>query len=297
MTFVKIHALGNDFILLDGEDWVGVPEINNFVWRICDRHTGVGADGCLLTAVTDREAGRADFRIFNADGSEAEISGNGLRCAAAYLFHRKKISSPRILFHTPAGDRECELLSAAEYRYETRAEMGSPRLASADIPFDDGARHETIIDYPLSINQGLYPITALSLGNPHCAFFVDRFPARIEWHQIGREIESHPFFPNRTNIEFVRVMNREEIEVLFWERGVGETLASGSGACAAAAASILKGRTGRKVTVRTSLGALTVDWDEAKNSIFQSGPAEIVFDGRLISKLIGPTTPDLRRKP
>ncbi|MBN2199028.1 MAG: diaminopimelate epimerase [Candidatus Aminicenantes bacterium] len=296
MSFVKVHALGNDFVLVDGEDWSGVPEIAGFVWRVCDRHTGVGADGLLLTTVTDREAGRADFRIFNADGSEPEISGNGLRCAAAYLFHRKKILLPRILFRTPSGERECELLSASANRYETRAEMGTPRLAATDIPFDDGARHETVIDYPLSINQETYPVTALSMGNPHCAVFVDRFPARIEWHQIGREIESHPFFPQRVNIEFVRVINRGEIEVLFWERGVGETLASGSGACAAAAAAILKGRTGRTVTVRTSLGALVVDWDETKNSIFQSGPAEIVFEGRLVSKLTGPATPDLRAK-
>lgn len=296
MDFVKIHALGNDFILVDREERGDIPDINNFVWRVCDRHTGVGADGLLIVAVTDRAAGRADFRIFNADGTEPEISGNGLRCAAAYLFHRKKVSPPRVLFHTPAGDRECELLSASENHYETRIEMGTPRLASPDIPFDDGAFHQTVIDYPLSINQETYPVTALSLGNPHCVVFVDRFPARIEWHQIGREIESHPFFPNRTNIEFVRIMNREEIEVLFWERGVGETMASGSGACGAAAASILKGWTERKVTVRTSLGALVVDWDEEKNMIFQSGPAEIVFDGRLVARMTGLTTPDLRMK-
>ena len=134
------------------------------------------------------------------------------------------------------------------------------------------------------------------MGNPHCAVFVERFPARIEWHQIGREIECHPFFPNRTNIEFVRVMNRGEIEVLFWERGVGETLASGSGACGAAAASILKGKTDRKVTVRTILGALVVDWDKEKNRVFQSGPAEIVFDGRLAARMAGLTTPDLKKK-
>lgn len=296
MRFVKLHALGNDFVLIDGEDWGDIPDINNFVWRVCDRHTGVGADGLLLVTVTDRGTGRADFRIFNADGSEPEISGNGLRCAAACLFHWKKVPPPRVLFSTPAGDRECRLLASAENRYEVRIEMGSPRLASEDIPFDDGARHQAVIDYPLSINQETYPVTALSLGNPHCALFVDRFPARIEWHQIGREIESHPFFPNRTNIEFVRVMNREEIEVLFWERGVGETLASGSGACGAAVASILKGRTDRKVTVRTSLGALVVDWDEEKNLVFQSGPAEVVYEGRLVARMVGLTTPDLRKK-
>lgn len=287
MVFAKIHALGNDFILIDREDWGDIPDINNFVWRVCDRHTGVGGDGLLLVSVTDRDPDRADFRIFNADGTEPEISGNGLRCAAAYLFHKHQVTPPRVLFRTPAGDRECQLLSSSENHYEIRIEMGTPRLASTDIPFDDGSYHEKVIDYPLSINQEIHPVTVLSLGNPHCALFVDRFPARIEWHQIGREIESHPFFPNRANVEFVRVMNRNEIEVLFWERGVGETLASGSGACGAAAAAILKGRTARKVTVRTSLGALIVDWDEGKNMIHQSGPAEVVFEGRLTAKMTG----------
>ena len=159
--------------------------------------------------------------------------------------------------------------------------MGIPRLRSQDVPFDDGSSYEEIIDYPLSINQKIYPITVLSLGNPHCTIFVDRFPARIEWHQIGREIESHPFFPNRTNIEFVRALNREEIDVLFWERGVGETLSSGSGACAAAAASILKKLTDKTVKVRTSMGQLTVEWEKKK--IYQTGPAEIVFKGDFIA--------------
>ena len=159
--------------------------------------------------------------------------------------------------------------------------MGTPHLASKEIPFDDGSIHDKIIDYPLSINRKVYPITALSLGNPHCTIFVDRFPARIEWHQIGREIESHPFFPNRTNIEFVRVMNRDEIDVLFWERGVGETLSSGSGSCAAAVASILKDLTNRKVMVRTSMGHLTVEWEKKK--VYQSGPAEVILKGDFFS--------------
>jgi diaminopimelate epimerase len=293
-NFLKIHSLGNDFLLIDRAEWGVLPDINNFVWRICERHTGVGADGLLLVSVTDAERGLADFRIFNADGTEPEISGNGLRCAAACLWQQKKIAVPRIVFHTASGDRECQLLQAQGHHFEIRIEMGSPRLASGDIPFDDGSAHESIIDYPLSINQKIYPVTVVSVGNPHCAVFVDRFPARIEWHQIGREIESHPFFPNRTNIEFVRVINRQEIEVLFWERGVGETLSSGSGSCAAAVASILKDKTERRVTVHTTMGALVVDWE--KDKLLQSGPAEIVFQGSLLAQMSGLTTPDLRKK-
>jgi diaminopimelate epimerase len=154
-------------------------------------------------------------------------------------------------------------------------------LSSQDIPFYDGSVHEKIIDYPLSINRKVYAITVVSLGNPHCAIFFERFPARIEWHQIGREIELHPFFLKKTNVEFIRVMNRKEIEVLFWERGVGETLSSGSGSCAAAVASILKDLTDQKVKVRTSMGVLEVEWKKKK--VYQSGPAEIVLEGKYIA--------------
>jgi len=241
----------------------------------------VGADGLLLISVRDKAKGLVDFRIFNADGSEPEISGNGLRCAAAYLFYKKKIEPPSITFFTSTGERESSLLKQGNNLFEIRIEMGFPKLSSKDIPFDDGAFHERIIDYPLSINRKIYRITVVSLGNPHCAVFVDHFPARIEWHQIGREIECHPFFPNRINTEFIRVHDRQQIEVLFWERGVGETLSSGSGSSAAAVASILKNLTDKKVTVRTTLGRVIVEWENEK--VYQSAPAEVVFEGSLLS--------------
>jgi len=281
MRFTKIHSLGNDFLVVDQEEISEIPDISNFARNICERHTGVGADGLLFISVKDRAKGQVSFRIFNADGTEAEISGNGLRCAAACLYYQKKIESPRILFSTTAGNRECNLIEQENNHFLIKIEMGIPKLSSSDIPFDDGSFHEKIIDYPLSINKKIYPITVVSLGNPHCAVFVDRFPARIEWHQVGKEIESHPFFPKRTNIEFIRVLNKKEIEVLFWERGVGETLSSGSGACASAVASILKNFTGKKVKVKTSMGSLTVEWEKEK--VYQSGPAEIVFEGSLLS--------------
>jgi diaminopimelate epimerase len=281
MKFIKVHSLGNDFLIIDEEMAKGVSDISSLAGRTCDRHTGVGADGLLLISIKDKAKGHVKFRIFNADGTEAEVSGNGLRCAAATLYYQKKIDSPQIVFLTTAGHRECQLIKGKRNLFTIRIEMGIPRLHSKDIPFDDGSSYEKIIDYPLSINKKIYPITAISLGNPHCAIFVDRFPARIEWHQIGREIESHPFFPNRTNIEFIRVLSREKIEVLFWERGVGETLSSGSGSCAAAAASILKKLTDKTVKVRTSMGQLIVEWEKRK--IYQTGPAEIVFKGDFLS--------------
>ena len=284
MKFNKFHSLGNDFLIVDQGEVAELSEkdLGDLARKICERHTGVGADGLLLISVKDKARGLVGFRIFNADGTEAEVSGNGLRCAAAYLYSQQKIEGPRIMFETPAGNRESDLIEKSEDRFLIKIDMGIPRLTSKEIPFDDGSVHERLIDYPLMINRKVYPVTVVSLGNPHCAIFVDRFPARIAWHQLGREIESHPFFPNRTNIEFIRVLSRDEIEVLFWERGVGETLSSGSGSCAAAVASILKNLTNRKVRVKTSMGQLMVEWD--KDKVYQAGPAEFAFIGSYLLK-------------
>jgi diaminopimelate epimerase len=277
MKIAKVHSLGNDFLILEEEEATSPAEKGALARRICERHTGIGGDGLLLISIKDKDKGHVDFRVFNADGTEAEISGNGLRCATAYLYYQNKIKPPRIIFSTNVGQRECESIDRKDNLFKIKNDMGIPGLSSKDIPFDDGSTHKTIIDYPLSIQQKVFNITLVSMGNPHCGIFVDRFPSRIEWHQLGYQIEFHPFFPKRINIEFIRVLNRQEIEVLFWERGVGETLSSGSGSCAAVVASILKDKTDRKVNVRTSTGNLTVEWDRER--VFQTGPAAIVFEG------------------
>ncbi len=281
MKFTKIHSLGNDFLIVEEGKIKRREDIPSLALQICERHTGAGADGLLVISIKDKNKGLVNFRVFNADGTEAEMSGNGLRCAATYLYYHRKIESSRIMFHTTAGTRECKLIKRGDTQYHFQVEMGIPLLSSHDIPFYDGSVHKKIIDYPLTINQKIYPITVVSLGNPHCALFFDRFPARIEWHQIGREIELHPFFLKKTNVEFIKVLNRKEIEVLFWERGVGETLSSGSGSCAAAVASILKEMTDKRVQVRTSMGVLEVEWKKEK--VYQSGPSEVVFEGNYIA--------------
>jgi len=280
MRFTKAHSLGNDFLIVEASGSGPAAEVPELARRICDRHLGVGADGLILVSSPDDGGSPADFRIFNADGSEAEISGNGLRCAAAVHFAAGPAVGEKVVFRTATGDRACTLVAAEGRVARIQVEMGAPRLASKDIPFDDGTPRERIVDYPLWIHGKTYPVTVTSLGNPHCGLFFDAFPTRNEGLAIGREIEVHPFFPNRTNVEFIRVLNRGEIEVRFWERGVGETMASGSGSSAAAVAAILKGLTDRKVAVRTAVGRIEVAWEEA--GIVQSGPAEIVFEGRLL---------------
>ena len=278
MKFSKLHGLGNDFLFV--APGLGTPPAaaGDLARRICDRHTGVGADGLVLLTIEKAEPAEAGFRVFNADGSEAEISGNGLRCAAAFLSWCGAVKSPKMLFRTAAGERPAEVLSSRGPLFEVRIGLGVPRLAAKDIPFDDGRILDRVFDYPLFVVKRTFPVTCVSMGNPHCSLFFDAIPSRGEWHALGAGIETHPFFPQRTNVEFIRVLNRKEIEVRFWERGVGETLASGTGSAAAAASAMLKGLTDRAVTVRTALGGLKVEWPEG-GELFQTGPAEVVFSG------------------
>jgi len=278
MRFAKVHGLGNDFLVVPPGAGPAAAEAGGLARRICERHTGVGADGLILLTIERTEPAVASFRVFNADGSEAELSGNGLRCAAAYLAWCGAAGSAKILFRTAAGDRPSEVLSSEGPRFEVRIGLGVPRVAAADIPFDDGQRLYRIMDYPLFVSKKTYAVTCVSMGNPHCSLFFDELPAHGEWRTIGAGIETHPFFPQRTNVEFIRVLGRSEIEVRFWERGVGETLASGTGSAAAAASAMLKGLVDRTVTVRTALGSLKVEWPVG-GELFQTGPAEIVFSG------------------
>jgi len=281
MKFTKVHSLGNDFLLIDEDKSPLLSEKEAFVRQISKRHTGVGGDGVLFVSTRDESKNIFDLRIFNADGTEPAMSGSGLRCASAFIYDQKKPNSHRIILNTPIGSRECEVIEQKKNWFQIKIEMGTPQFSSEEIPFDDGSIHNKVIDYPLSINKKIFPITLVSLGNPHCVILFDRFPARIEWQQLAYEIEFHPFFTKKTNIEFTRVLNRNEIEVLFWERGVGETLSSGSGSCAAAVASILKDLTDNTVSVKTSMGTTTVEWNEGK--VLQTGSAQIVFKGDYIS--------------
>jgi len=276
MRFVKVHGLGNDFLFTDPGAGPAPAEAGALARRICDRHTGIGADGLVLLDLEPGPPVRAAFRVFNADGSEAEISGNGLRCAAAYLAWSGLATSPQVLFRTAAGERPAEILSARSPLFEVRVGLGAPRLAAPDIPFDDGRTPGPLIDHPLAAAGRTFSVTCVSMGNPHCSLFFDALPDRAEWHRIGAAIETHRFFPRRTNVEFVRVLTRREIEVRFWERGVGETLASGTGSAGASIAAMLKGLVDRDITVRTEIGSLRVEWPEG-GQVRQTGPAEVVF--------------------
>ena len=295
MRFVKFHGYGNDYLVFEAGElapagWRGgferLGEFNpfvEFVRRVCDRHFGAGADG---VAVVERvEDGGADFRlrIFNPDGGEAAMSGNGSRCAAACLHFKGLWRGEELRFATRAGTKLYRLRGRpreGEFRFE--AEIGRPRFDSASVPILTPEPLAEVRDFPLSLAGGeTVRVTALQMCNPNCCVFVDDLDG-TDWRRLGREIERHAAFPERTNVEFVRVLDRENIEARVWERGAGETLSSGTGACAAAVASMLGGRTGPRVGVHMPGGLLEV-FRRDDGEVLLTGTAAVVYQGEWLA--------------
>lgn len=292
IPFFKYHGLGNDFIVAGAETIPAalsrqggrparrgarrVSGLNDLAKAICDRHEGVGADGFLVVSSSSRPRIDATARFFNADGSEAEMSGNGIRCIAAYLLRIRK-RRRRLNVETPAGLRSIEVVRAIAGGWVFKIEMGEPVLNPGQIPFAGKNAQAPVVGYPLKTSHGQFRITVTSMGNPHCTLFAKNFDG-ISLQDIGREIETHPLFPNRTNVEFVRVLSRNEIEVRFWERGVGQTASSGTGSCGAVVASILNQFTRRRVRVRTLAGQLEVAYPQG-GQVLLTGPAVHVASG------------------
>jgi diaminopimelate epimerase len=271
IPFVKTHALGNDFILVEqgAAGSVTYPELAR---RICDRYFGIGADGLILWTP---QGEMFDLRIFNRDGSEAECSGNGLRCAAAYLIESGRWPNPEIRLRTVSGTY---MLRRVGQRYE--ADMGTPCLLPAEIPFVPERPMDRVVNEPLKVDGEQVHITACATGNPHCSLFVEKFDDPYI-DRIGPLLERHASFPNRTNVEFIRVLNDQEIEVRFWERGVGRSNASGTGSCGATVAAVLNGKTGRHVTVNAIAGSLSVEWPEG-GRLKLTATANVVAEGQYL---------------
>lgn len=274
IPFTKFHGLGNDFIVARGS---GLPKSLPALARsITERHSGVGADGLIITLPPANKKNDAKIRFFNADGSEPEMSGNGIRCAGAYLLGKKRARRP-VRIETGVGVKPLQLVKTGNDGWIFEVGMGAPILEPAKIPFLAGDATAPIVAFSLPTHRGVLPVTVTSIGNPHCTVFVADFAA-IDWASLGREIEGNDRFPNRTNVEFVKVISRREIEVRFWERGVGETMSSGTGSCGAVIACILNGVTERKVRVRTVAGDLQVNWP-AKGEVTLTGPVERIARG------------------
>jgi diaminopimelate epimerase len=277
LRFVKMHGAGNDFILVDGADEALPEEQLSLIARgACDRHLGIGADGLVM--VLPSRTANFRMRIFNADGSEAEMCGNGIRCFAKFLFDRKMHTDPVLTVETLAGVKVLKLNTSGGKVTTVKVDMGRPVLKRSEIPMK-GLDSQRVIAEPLKVGGKKLELTCLSMGNPHCVTFVDRtedYPA----DKIGPQIERHPYFPQRTNVEFVQVLNEKEISMRVWERGVGETLACGTGACAAAVASMLNDKVDRKVTVHLLGGDLFIEW-LGDDRVQMTGPADEVFEGKV----------------
>jgi diaminopimelate epimerase len=275
ITVTKLHGLGNDFIVASDHD---LPRrLPDLARAICDRRAGIGADGFIVVSSPKREECDARVRIFNADGSEAEMSGNGIRCVAAFLSECAP-KQERFQVETAAGVKTLELMAhKTKHEWVFRVAMGVPILEPAKIPFKGEQAGAPVVGYALQTERGILPVTITSMGNPHCSVFVGDFAA-IDWIYLGREIENNPLFPNRTNVEFVKVISPRQIEVRFWERGVGQTMSSGTGSSAAVVAAILSGHTGRKVRVRTLAGNLEIEWP-AGGEVILTGPACKIAEG------------------
>ncbi len=283
MRFIKFEGFGNDYIVFEAEQLAGVEQLNEFAREVCERHYGAGADGIVVVSRAD--ASGADFvaRIFNADGSEAAISGNGTRCAAAYLHYSGLWSQTVLRLGTRAGIKLYRLRETeSRGRYWFDSELGQPRFDDASIPMLVDEPIARVVSYPLAVQGETWPITALNIGNPHCLIFVEDFVA-LDWRRLGSLVESHPQFPERTNVTFIRVLNRSEIEVRIWERGVGETFSSGTCSAAAAIASIVSARTERRVNVLTPGGRIVVEWRE-DGEVVLTGRADVVYRGEWLKE-------------
>lgn len=276
MDFVKMHGLGNDFIIVKVRSFEEAGNLKIYAKSLCNRNFGIGADG-LVAVGEDEEAG-IFMRIFNADGSEAEMCGNAIRCVARLAYEERMVEKNRILVRTLAGLRKAEIISASDSRVQAvRVDMGEPVLERKDIPVDGEGG---VVGVRTRISTGEIEFTAVSMGNPHCVVFVEDV-ANFPIATLGPEMENHPLFPARTNVEFVQVLNEKEIIMRVWERGAGITLACGTGACASVVAAVLNGKTGRQVTVHLDGGDLFIEWNKEDNHVYMTGAAEFVFRGKV----------------
>ncbi len=272
IPFTKLHGLGNDYHFIDCTERV-IADPAELSRQMSHRHLGVGSDGIIL--VLPSETHDFQMRIFNADGSEAETCGNGLRCFAKYVYERGMTSKEDIVVDTLAGPNRLQLHVEQGKVVTVRSNMGKPRFERAEIPMlgPEGR----VMEEPIEIGGETLHVTCANIGNPHAVFFVED-ATKVNLTHYGPLIENHPSFPKRTNVEFVNVVDRDNIVMRIWERGSGMTMASGSGSCGSSLAAMITDRVNRKVNVHLVYGVLTVEWAE-DGCVYQQGPATEVFSG------------------
>ncbi len=279
MRFTKMHGAGNDYVYIDCFAHPVPDDPAALARQMADRHFGVGGDGLIL--ICPSEVADARMRMFNADGSEAEMCGNGIRCVAKYVYDHGLQRRPALRIETGAGVLALELELDGERVRRVRVDMGEPILAPAQVPTtlpgNPAVEGGAVVDAELPVGGQTLHVTCVSMGNPHCVTFVDE-PSDDWVLGVGPRVEVDPHFPNRVNAEFVEVLSENEVRMRVWERGSGETLACGTGACAVCVAGVLGGRTGRKLLAHLRGGDLELDWAD-DNHVYMTGEAVEVFSG------------------
>ena len=281
--FTKFHGLGNDYLVFEAERLSSVSDLGEFARRICNRHYGAGGDGIAI--IGKLKGDEADFscRIFNPDGSEAGLSGNGTRCAVAYLYYKGVWTQDELVLSTRTGLKRYFLRGRpAPGKFLFESELGEPKFDTNSIPMSISPPRDEVIRYPLPVDGEPVMITAMQMGNPNCCIFVDDFEA-LNWRKLGKAIEVHPQFPDRTNVVFVKVIERNLIELRIWERGVGETTASGTCSCAGAVAAMVNEKTDRDVRVVMEGGEVRIQW-RADGQVVITGTAEVVYSGQWLQE-------------
>ena len=275
LEFTKMQGIGNDYIYIDATQQVP-DDLPGLARRLSDRHFGVGSDGLVLI----RTSAQADFMMdmYNADGSRGLMCGNAIRCVAKYVYERGLSKKKSLQIETLSGPKTVDLQISDGRVQQVKVNMGQPILEPALIPVRWQDKH--VIDEPIAICGRLYPLTCLSMGNPHAVTFMQEIDS-LDLARIGPAFEQHSLFPDRVNTEFVQVADRKNLHMRVWERGSGETLACGTGACAALVAGVLTDRADRQAIVHLKGGDLLIAWDKKTGDVFMTGPAEFVFHGRI----------------
>lgn len=279
MKFAKMQGCGNDYVYINGfEEHIDKEKKPDLVRKLSERHFGIGSDGVIFINPSDI----ADFEMemYNADGSRSEMCGNGIRCVAKYVYDKKMTQEKKFTIESFGKIKYITIIEENGVAKLIKVGMGSPELRTEKIPAIYDA--ETVIAKPIEVEGKIWEGTCVSMGNPHVVLFVDDVKG-MDLESIGPKFENHPMFPNRTNTEFVKVIDKNTVEMRVWERGTGETLACGTGCCATAVACVLNEKTENKVLVKVLGGEISIEWDREKNEIYMTGPGEFVFEGEILS--------------
>lgn len=280
MKFTKMHGCGNDYIYINGfTEQIAQEEKPGLVQKISDRHFGIGGDGAIFI----NPSTEADFEMemYNADGSRAEMCGNGIRCVAKYVYDKGLTDKTEISIVSCGQVKYLELFLKDGKVDTVRVNMGAPELSAGKIPVTAVDEKDRIIDEPISVQGKEYKMTCVSMGNPHAVIFMNDVE-HLDIEKIGPHFENHERFPKRVNTEFVKVIDRKHVQMRVWERGTGETLACGTGCCATVVACILNGLTDETVTVKLLGGEIQITWDRETDLVYMTGPAVTVFEGEFI---------------